>query len=73
MKLIINRTKWHRTDEQQYISPALGSRLLAITVIAELVGVNDDVVISEVEREQRLTELFAKHGVEVEFIGEKEE
>lgn len=36
--------------------------------INSLIAVNDDRKISDAARESRITELFAKHGVEVEFV-----
>lgn len=35
---------------------------------SELKG-DDNIVTSELEREQRITEIFARNGIEVEFVG----
>jgi len=37
-----------------------------------VVTVNDDCSISDAEREEKLTELFASQGIEVEFVGKVE-
>jgi len=39
-----------------------------LPITRELMGANDDIRISEVERETQITKLFAKIGRDVEFI-----
>ncbi len=39
--------------------------------VEEAITINDDSLMSETEREEKLTKLFAKNGLDVKFVGPK--
>ena len=45
-----------------------GENKLSSQIIAEAIQLNDNVSLSDQEREQRLKRTFAKAGIEVEFV-----
>lgn len=47
---------------------AIDGTLTNSTDASELVVTNDNTHLSDEEREKRITEIFAKHDVQVEFI-----
>lgn len=51
----------HDGDESDYQSTDLA---------CDAMGINDDIRLSDDEREQQLTALFTKHGYEITFIGD---
>lgn len=54
-------------DERDLDDEYIGRRAFNAPDIHDLIVANDDAMLPEPERESRIAEIFAKHGVEVEF------